>query len=150
MNTAFKSSIKSKTLVFLQFTIIFVLLGGTVFSKMNLFASSLLIVSVLLIGWAAFAMRKSKLRIMPEPAANATLITNGPYQYIRHPMYTAVLLFCVGLLLCNFSLLRTVLVIALIIVLIIKLTLEEKLLLQKFEAYQDYHKQTYRLIPLVF
>ena len=87
---------------------------------------------------------------MPEPSANATLITNGPYKFIRHPMYTAVLLFCVGLLICNFSLLRTVLVTALIIVLIIKLTLEEKLLLQKFEAYQDYHKQTYRLIPLVF
>ena len=150
MNTVLKYSTKSKTLVFLQFTIIFTLLGGTVFSRMNLFAFSLLILSVLLIGWAIFTMRKSKLRVMPEPSANATLITNGPYRYIRHPMYTAVILFCGSLLICNFSLLRVLLITALTIVLIIKLTLEEKLLQQKFEAYQDYHKHTYRFIPLVF
>ncbi len=150
MNTAIKHSILSIILVCLQFIIIFVLLGGTVISKMNIFAYSLFFASVMLIGWAVFAMRKSKLRIMPEPSARAILITDGPYHYIRHPMYTAVLLFSVGLLICNFSVLRLVLIIALTIVLIIKLTVEEKLLLQKFEGYQDYCNRTSKLLPLIF
>ncbi len=96
------------------------------------------------------AMQKSKLRILPEPSATATLITNGPYRFIRHPMYTAILLGSTGLLIHQFTLVRLVLIIALAIVLLIKLGWEEKMLSQKFEGYKNYMKQTQKLFPFIF
>ena len=150
MNTTFKHSIQSQTLVCLQFILIFTLLYGTMFIKINCIAILFLIGAALLIFWSIFAMRKSKFRIMPEPSANAILIINGPYRFIRHPMYTAVLLFCVGLLICNFSIIRFLLIVALTVVLIIKLSIEENLLVQKFKAYREYCNHTSKLFPLVF
>jgi protein-S-isoprenylcysteine O-methyltransferase Ste14 len=95
-------------------------------------------------------MQKSKLRILPEPSPNATLITNGPYHFIRHPMYTAILLGSVGLLINHFTWMRLSMVIALAIVLIIKLTWEEKMLSKKFGEYMDYMKHTKRILPFIF
>jgi len=95
-------------------------------------------------------MQKSKLRILPEPSANATLVTRGPYRFIRHPMYTAILLGSTGLLIHYFTWMRLSMAIALAIVLLIKLTWEEKMLLQKFDAYRDYMKHTKRILPFIF
>ena len=95
-------------------------------------------------------MQKSKLSILPEPSANATLITKGPYRFIRHPMYTAILLGSLGLVINQFTWLRLAIVIALAIVLLIKLNWEEKMLSQKFDAYKEYMKHSKRLVPFIF
>jgi len=109
-----------------------------------------IILSILLVFWAIATMKKSKLSILPEPALHATLITNGPYRFIRHPMYTAILLGSVGLLIHQFTWLRLAIVIALAIVLVVKLTWEERMLLQKFETYRDYMQRSKRLLPFIF
>lgn len=95
-------------------------------------------------------MKKSKLRILPEPSADAVLITNGPYRFIRHPMYTAILLGCIGLLIDHFTFLRLIMMISLAIVLITKLLWEEKMLTETFEGYKNYMAHTYRLLPFIF
>lgn len=95
-------------------------------------------------------MQKSKLRILPEPSANAILITKGPYRFIRHPMYTAILLGSIGLLINYFTWLRLAIAVALAIVLLIKLNWEEKMLSQKFDEYKEYMKHTRRILPLLF
>jgi protein-S-isoprenylcysteine O-methyltransferase Ste14 len=142
--------IKSILLVTLQFVFIFLLLSGTTLSNLPVPTYILITLSFALIFWAIIAMQKSKLRILPEPSSTATLITNGPYRFIRHPMYTAILLGSTGLLIHQFTLLRLVLIIALAIVLLIKLGWEEKMLSQKFEGYKNYMKQTQKLFPFIF
>ena len=98
-------------------------------------------------GWAVWVMRRSKLRVAPEVAAGATLITAGPYRWIRHPMYTAVVLLAVALVADAPSPLRVVLGLALLGVLAAKLTREERLLRAHFPGYTDYARVTARLIP---
>jgi protein-S-isoprenylcysteine O-methyltransferase Ste14 len=142
--------IKSILLVALQFLFIILLLSGTQLKNISLLAYAFLILSIVLVLWAMATMQKSKLRILPEPSPNATLITNGPYHFIRHPMYTAILLGSVGLLINHFTWMRLSMVIALAIVLIIKLTWEEKMLSKKFGEYMDYMKHTKRILPFIF
>ncbi len=142
--------IKSILLVTLQFVFIFLLLAGTTLSNLTVPTYILFTLSFALIFWAITTMQKSKLRILPEPSATATLITNGPYRFIRHPMYTAILLGSIGLLIHQFTLVRLVLIIALAIVLLIKLGWEEKMLSQKFEGYKNYMQQTQKLFPFIF
>lgn len=110
----------------------------------------LLAASVLLVAWAIIAMRLSKLRISPVPAAESVLITNGPYKFIRHPMYTAIVLGAAGLLASYFSRIRLYMAVTLIIVLIIKLFWEEKMLAEKFSGYMVYKTRTWRLFPYIF
>ena len=141
---------KSILLVGLQFLCIIVLLSTSTLKHISLTSYILLGLSVLVMLWAIATMQKSKLRVQPQPARNAVFITSGPYRFVRHPMYTAVLLGCVGLLTDQFTWLRFSIVLALAIVLIIKLRWEEKMLMQKFEQYEQYCEHTHRLIPFVY
>lgn len=142
--------IKSILLVSLQFLFLFLLLSGSRLNNLSLLAYVFIILSFSLFVWAIVAMQKSKLRILPEPSANAVLIANGPYRFIRHPMYTSILAGCVGLLISHFTFLRLTMIISLTIVLIAKLLWEEKMLTQIFEGYKNYMAHTFRLLPFIF
>ncbi len=141
---------KSILLVVLQFVFILLLLSGSPLKNIPTLSYIFIILSILLAFWAIATMKKSKLRILPEPSPHATLITNGPYRFIRHPMYTAILMGSVGLLIHQFTLMRLSILIALAIVLVIKLTWEESMLFQKFEAYRDYMRRSKRLFPFIY
>lgn len=142
--------IKSLLLVTLQFVFIFLLLLRSRLNEIWLVPLIFIALSILLVLWSITTMRKSKLRILPEPSASATLITNGPYHFIRHPMYTSVLLGTGGLLINHFDWMRLGFFIALAAVLIIKLTWEEKMLARKFGLYKNYMPSTSRLFPFIF
>lgn len=80
------------------------------------------------------------------------LITNGAYQYIRHPLYMGNILFLFGYAFAFGSLLCSC-TIAVFMFLLIKsrIDLEEKLLLANLgEKYADYMKHTKRLIPKIY
>jgi protein-S-isoprenylcysteine O-methyltransferase Ste14 len=77
-----------------------------------------------------------------------SLVTNGIYRYIRHPIYTGDILLLVGLELALNSWLVLATPIPLLI--IIKQALaEEALLSQTFRVYDAYCSQTKRFIPFI-
>ena len=141
---------KSILLVTLQFLLIGLLLAGASFQKTSLIAAIFIALAMLLVTWAVVAMQKSKLSILPEPSTHAVLITNGPYRFIRHPMYAAILIGCAGLLINHFTWIGFSISVALAMVLIFKLGWEEKMLTEKFGEYAAYRKHTSRLIPFVY
>ncbi|NIM89900.1 MAG: isoprenylcysteine carboxylmethyltransferase family protein [Candidatus Aminicenantes bacterium] len=76
------------------------------------------------------------------------VITTGPYEYVRHPMYVGVMLFilCAPLALASFYSFIPAFVI--VVLFIIRTSLEDKTLLEELEGYQEYAKKVrYRLIP---
>ncbi len=77
-----------------------------------------------------------------------SLITNGIYQYIRHPIYTGDILLLVGLELALNSWL--VLGVIILFAVVIKQALaEENLLTQAIPAYRTYCRRTKRFIPFI-
>ena len=137
-------------LVGLQFVCLGVLLSQLSLDGISLTGGVLLGTALFLATWALAAMRKSRLRIQPIPASDAVLITSGPYRYIRHPMYTAVLTGSAGIASTSNSFLVIPVLLVLAVVLIIKLSWEEKMLVHKFAAYTNYKHRTWRLIPFLF
>lgn len=87
---------------------------------------------------------------VPHPKENATFVTAGPYQVVRHPIYCGIILAAIGYGLMWASLLT--LFYALIIFLFFdsKTRREEKYLGLKFEAYAAYQQQVAKLIPFVY
>jgi protein-S-isoprenylcysteine O-methyltransferase Ste14 len=79
------------------------------------------------------------------------LITDGPYQYLRHPRYLGILVFNVGLALVFRSGLALIFVAALTLVLLWRIHDEEALMRQTFGADWDaYSGKSWRLIPFVY
>lgn len=105
---------------------------------------------VLLMIWAIWTMRLSHLNILPDLKDNNRLITSGPYQLIRHPMYTAVLLVTLMLVINHLTWWRAGFWLVLIVDLNFKFRYEEKLLLAKYPEYSDYISKTKRLIPFIY
>ena len=143
-------NLKSILLTFIQYVaIIYIVLSYPVFSGNSI----ILIVQLLgiFLGlWAIFAMSKSRLNITPVPRAGSSLINGGPYRFIRHPMYLALLLFLTPVILFHYSNLGILVFGIFLANLVLKLSYEEQLLLQTFNQYEDYQQHTWRLIPWIY
>ena len=100
--------------------------------------------------WALRTMTFRNFQILPEVRPGSRLVTQGPYQYIRHPMYSALLLVSFALMVDTYSPARLILWIILVIDLWVKLTYEERLLARQFGEYRDYQQRTKRIIPFLY
>lgn len=78
---------------------------------------------------------------------NAAQRANGPYRYVRHPIYSGVLLLAAGVTLTSASALKTSVFVLLVVVLSIKARYEERLLADRFPDYHSYTSRTPRLVP---
>jgi protein-S-isoprenylcysteine O-methyltransferase Ste14 len=79
------------------------------------------------------------------------VVSEGPYQYVRHPMYACVivLVLCVPLILGSFWALIPAVLIAILFV--IRTALEDLTLQKELNGYEEYTEQVrYRLIPGVW
>jgi protein-S-isoprenylcysteine O-methyltransferase Ste14 len=114
-------------------------------------ASGLLMLgSAALGGWTLLHNRLGNFNIHPAPKADGVLVTAGPYQLMRHPMYTSVLLGAAAL--ANVPALWTgwLLWAALALVLLLKSGLEEQWLRSHHAGYSAYCKACKRFVPWVF
>lgn len=77
------------------------------------------------------------------------LVRSGPYRYIRHPMYTAALLWAVGWPLIISSIIGAAITVAILLpALIARMKREEAELHKEFgPEYADYCAATWRLVP---
>ncbi|HDN04416.1 MAG TPA: isoprenylcysteine carboxylmethyltransferase family protein [Chloroflexi bacterium] len=134
------------SLIFLNATVWFL----EPFSVLQVISWICLIGSLYLVGQGFFLI-KTKGNPEGEFEDTTSLITSGVYEYIRHPLYTSLLLFSLGVFLKDPSLLGIGLVITTIIGVYLTARTEEGYNLERFGgAYQDYMDQTKRFIPKIF
>lgn len=83
----------------------------------------------------------------PRPKKNGRLITSGLYSYIRHPIYTGILIFLFFLALYFGSGYKLGIVFLLVMLFWFKSEYEEAQLCSKYPNYNNYRKLTGRFLP---
>ena len=99
--------------------------------------------------WAIITMGRFT-NISPTLKADAPLQTQGPYRFVRHPMYLALIILCGAFLIDDFTAYNIALWLCLLFVLACKIYYEEQILRGRFSHYAAYSKQTKRIIPFIF
>jgi len=105
--------------------------------------------AVLLMFWARLTFGMGSFHFAADPTEDK-LITSGPYRWIRHPIYTAVLLFSLPPAIISRS--PAALAFAVLIVLgaVTRMFCEEQYLRKHYPDYAEYAARTRRIIPLIF
>jgi len=106
--------------------------------------------SALLGLWSFYNLGSSIYSPFPEPRKNHKIIQKGPYKYIRHPMYTSVILISLLLFLSQPSFIGFMVLALILYICDEKAKLEEDLLTKLHKEYQTYQAATKKFIPFVY
>lgn len=141
---------KSFAFVTIQFSCLayFALTGSFI-----LFDTPYIIIQALgasIIMWAIITMNPRQWTIFPEPKKLGNLVVSGPYRWVRHPMYSGLLMLTLAIGLFRMDWPSVLVITGFLINQIQKLKYEEAMLIDRFSEYNDYMKSTKRLVPYLY
>ena len=101
-----------------------------------------------LLVWArvTFGMRSFRYRASPTAGG---VVTHGPYRYVRHPIYAALLGFSAAGVASHWSAANVIVWFFVLLGFGIRIVCEERLLRNRYPAYVEYASRTKRVIPFV-
>ncbi len=106
------------------------------------------IAGLLLMVWARLTFGLRSFHYASNPTAGG-LVTTGPYRFIRHPIYAAVLLIVWTGVAANWSLQAAALGLVATLMTALRIVFEEALVTERYPEYAAYARRTRRVIPFV-
>ena len=142
---------RARLLVFAQFACLaaWVAVGPTVAAHPAGVAVQL--AGLALRAWATVWMtwrQRHAFSVTTVPDVHERLVVDGPYRWVRHPMYSSILLVVLPAVLAG-SPASMAVGAALLAVLLVKHRFEDRLLAARFPGHADYRRRTGGLIPFV-
>ena len=144
--------------VWLQFAVMAVLLGVGLLPPdwphgaqriLSAIGAVLAVVGVAIAVWSSRLLGRG-FTPYPKPLASGELADRGPYRVVRHPIYSAGLLFFTGYSL-HAGVLALIVTVALGVVWALKARVEEGFLRERYPGYADYASRVrFRLIPFLY
>jgi len=107
------------------------------------------VLAALLMLWARLTFGFRSFHLSANPTSGG-LVENGPYGFLRHPIYASILLFLFAAVISNYSIQNLCLGLLGTAGALIRVFTEESLLRQEFTEYAADSKRVKRLIPFIF
>ena len=98
--------------------------------------------------WARLTFGARSFHATANPTAGG-LVTSGPYKYIRHPIYAAIMYFMWAGIAAHLSFVTVAVGLLATAMTAVRIAGEEKLLTDTYPEYVQYSQTTKRLIPFV-
>lgn len=112
---------------------------------------ALIVASSLLTFWAVRInpFLESTARIQAE--RGQSVCSSGPYSYIRHPTYAAILIWCAGVSMMFQTTYTAICAGAIALIIILRTALKDRMLIKGLAGYPEYAQRVkYRLIPYIW
>ncbi len=107
------------------------------------------VAAVLLMLWARVTLGRRSFHVAADPTEGG-LVTGGPYRFVRHPIYTAVILFTVAGAAPHLTVINLLLALLVVAGMVTRMLCEESFLQAHFPEYAAYAARTARIIPWLF
>ena len=142
-----------KALSLLSFVLMVAGILGLIVTQ-SLFSTSPLVigcqaVAVALMLWARLTFGRRSFHATADPTAGG-LVTSGPYRFLRHPIYTAVVLFAFAGAFAHPSWTATGAALLILLGALTRMLSEERLLHARYPDYAAYAARTNRMLPYIF
>jgi len=110
---------------------------------------SLFVAGLAVGGWSRHALGKS-FTPFPRPVEAGTQAMHGPYRWVRHPIYSGIVLSAAGWALAWQSWAGAAMSAVLFVFFGLKARREEAWLADAYPGYADYKQRTRKLVPFVY
>lgn len=124
--------------------------GGLGLRAVQVAGLVLLLAGVGIVNAGLLSLGWRNLTALPYPRQEADLVESGAYRWVRHPIYSGVILGALGWSLLVNNALALAFTAVLILLLDFKTRQEEAWLRQKYPAYADYQQRVSKLIPWLY
>jgi protein-S-isoprenylcysteine O-methyltransferase Ste14 len=112
-------------------------------------AIALIAAGIVLACWSGAALGRS-FTPFPKPVDDGILVASGPYRFVRHPMYAAILVFLAGWAVLWESFAGALLTFAVFVLLDQKAQREERWLEESYGGYAEYRRRVRKFVPFVY
>lgn len=110
----------------------------------------LMVLTCFLSIWPVMENRNFESSVRIQEDRGQTVCSSGPYSYVRHPGYSAILLWSISISMI-FGGLAGIIAILIILTIVIRTYFEDQMLQEKLSGYVEYSKKVkYRLIPYIW
>jgi len=116
-------------------------------SAASALAGSLLCTAGVLLLLTAIVTLRRVVQVAPAPREGGSLVTAGPYRWLRHPIYTAFVTIVIGLFFRRPTIVSAVAALLAIVFLLAKVRVEERFLSARYPDYAEYKRRTWGVIP---
>jgi len=107
------------------------------------------VLAISLMIWARVTFGMRSFHAAASPTAGG-LVKSGPYRFIRHPIYAAILYFLWAGIAAHLSGVSVGVGLLASAMTVLRMLAEEKLLVRTYPEYEEYARTTKRLIPFLF
>jgi protein-S-isoprenylcysteine O-methyltransferase Ste14 len=112
-------------------------------------AACIQVLAAILMIWARLVFGRRSFHASAE-ATEGGLVTTGPYRFIRHPIYAALLLFLAAGALSHVNPVNVLLLLVVCGGMAVRIVAEERLIIESYPEYVEYAARTKRVIPFVY
>ena len=109
------------------------------------------LLSSALTAWALSENRYAEAVSRVQDERGQRVCSTGPYAFVRHPMYTAIIMWCISVVMVFPSVWVALVSGAVAVVIVVRTTLEDAMLAGGLEGYSEYRNRVrWRLVPFIW
>lgn len=109
------------------------------------------LLSAALTAWALSENRYAEAVSRVQSERGQRVCSTGPYAFVRHPMYSAIIMWCIAVVMVLPSVWVALVAAAVAAVIVVRTALEDKMLARSLAGYSQYQRRVrWRLVPFVW